>query len=291
VRNFDRYMNGCIWLFVLGTCLVIAGPLLAVAATDDDPAALVFAAVFALLLPAVMLPIMLLVFWLQSRRKKDPRILGLLEPLRQELGGELVLPSVFTPLLQPRLITRVQGVELEIRFFPIRSSAAGFVIASFAEEQHARFAAPLWTWAWRMTVHAELPVPYRVAAVTRTRLAGIGTGLAGLHAFSLGDADLDRTFACYSTEPERARLAFSDPHLRRAWIELLTINAPYLTNVSFGPRKWYTMGAHHLTVLPERLTPATILRIVESFFYIAGRLREGPASFRQPAAQPAPWHR
>lgn len=168
MRGFDKAMGRVVVLLGLGLVLGIGGVLAVAALQAKRPNdRLVGLGLSGFLVVAGCL-MLLGVFALNSRANRPASLLGALEALRARLGGEVMTASLLSPLVQPRLVTRVRGREVEVRAFRRRRGLVGlalgvprwffFVTAQAAPRAELYLVAPAWAREARLWLAGRRPV-------------------------------------------------------------------------------------------------------------------------------------
>lgn len=247
--------------------LAVVFGVMAVVFRSDANGALMMAVmgVFMVLIGVVMGPGIIA---LTVRGKKNPQVLQLLEGLRSTHGGELSLPSMTNPAGQPRLVTSLQAIPLEISVLRLQSSAQSVALMKMIEGPHARSDARVIGGRLRLQVKLGTRVPFKLSMVSRSALSGLGAGVAGVREVLSGNPDLDARYAIYSDQPERAMAALRQADIWSACEGLLTVAQPFITQVGFGPEKalW---GAP----LTSTMTADTVRWIIHTMHGVSERLQ------------------
>lgn len=159
------------------------------------------------------------VFALNSRANRPRELLAALDALRARLGGEVHVSSLLSPLVQPRLVTRVRGREVEVRAFRRKASLVGlalgiprwffFVTAQATPTAELYVVGPAWLRESRLALLGRHPVP------TPRPLA------AGAQAFS--------------REPQLAARLAADPELLARMERLAQVPAVISVGVTRSP--------------------------------------------------------
>lgn len=259
------------WAFMIGfpAMLAVVFGVMAVGFRSDPAAAMmmVMMGAFMVLIGAVMGPGIIA---LTVRGMKNPQVLQLLEGLRAAWGGELSLPRMANPVAQPRLVGAYQALPLDVAILRMLSSTQSYALMKAIERPHARSDARLIGGRLRLQVKLQARGPFKLSMVSRTSLAGLGAGMAGMREVTSGNPELDARFAVYSDQPERALAALREPGLWAACEGLLTVNEPFITQLAFGPD-----GAFWGSPLTSRLDLVTVQWIVQTLHGVSVSLGAG----------------
>lgn len=159
------------------------------------------------------------VFALNSRMNRPTALLGALEALRARLGGDVRVASVFSPLVQPRLVAHVRGREVEVRAFRRKRSLVGLALG-----------VP----RWFFFVTAQASPAAELYIVGPTWLRETRLGLAGRHPVA-SPRPLAGDVQAFSREPREAARLMSDPELLGRMERLAQVPAVMSVGVTRSP--------------------------------------------------------
>lgn len=197
MRNFDKTM-GRVVVFVPFLLLIVIAGVLAVAGLSsrkaDERLFGVGAAAFMLTAGSAM---MLGIFALKRAANRPSDLLATLEALRTRLGGETHFASLFSPIVQPRLVTFVRGREVEIRAFRKKASLLGLALG-------------IPRWFFFVTARAAPRAEVYLVGATWARETRVG--LMGRSPVQ-PPRPLLNNIAAYAREPQGAFALLSDPEI------------------------------------------------------------------------------
>jgi hypothetical protein len=286
MRNLDKHLGLFMWaLFAVISLAMMAPFVVALLSADDELRWLLVVAIFVIPF-AVCAPVVLCMAIIVRRSLRSPAA-QVLEALRSQLGGTILMPSLWQPVLQPRLVTEWRGGELEVRLFRARAGVAGHLLAAYAENDHARFGFRVWGWTWRLAVYWARPIPFKLNAVSRTKVASWGAGLVGMHEIVTGQPEVDRRLVIVTNDRHRAQPFLADGAFAATLDQAIAVNAPFIGNVAFGPPTSLSPGTFFVTPMSEQMDLARIEWLLERLDWLTRTLASGPAGHRQERSRPA----
>jgi len=157
---------------------------------------------------------------------------GVLDRYVQQLGGEITKPALAPATLR----TEIGGEPMRLTAQALQRSAQSALLMAAIEQPWAKTgAAQLFGGVRvRLQMYTNQRAPFRLALVSRTRIASLGTSFAKLHEISL-PAPIGERIACFTDDPQRAYAHFADPQLVEALRGVVEANLPYVSQLSFSP--------------------------------------------------------
>ncbi len=265
VRKFEQGMGCFLWASCLGIPLSAAVFMVALGFAYDRMALMFMGALF-MLLGVISGPGIIAIM---VRSKKSPEIVALVTRLHQRFGGSLSMPGMLNPVAQPSIIATYRGLPLRLAFLVLRSSTLSYAVMMTVQEPHARSDVRLIGGRWRSEVRVGARAPFRLSMVSRTALAGFGAGLGSLQEVRSGNPSLDLRFAVYSDRPDLALRHLSRPDVWSACEALLTLNRPYISQLSFDAELAFWGSS-----LTTGMNDETIAWVVETLVQTAWKLSQ-----------------
>ena len=273
MRDLDRKAGGCVLAFNGILALGMAIPVLVAMRKVRDPFERTWGLVMALGLPLFMALITVALFAFQAKVADSPEVRRVLEQLRARIGGEILAPSFRRPFVQPRLTATVEGAVVEVRFIRTRGSAAGSMLSAAVQTPHAQLDTRPFGQRWTARVEVARQSAFKLSLGTRSDLSHLGISLVGLTEVRSGDPAWDARFTAATDRADAAARVLADPAFREQVTRLLTINAPMMTTVTFGPGSKLLLGALGQSPVPSGIDAARLGAIVDGLTAAAARVR------------------
>jgi len=272
VQRVERTMSGCLWIFALGMPLGVGAMFLTIGlqASGESPsdAVWVYAGLAFLALAVVLGPGLL---GLMARVKRRDDVVQLLEGVREQLGGDISLPTLVHPIAAPRITGEIDGVGFQFFLQKVQHRhGASLALSRVFEGPEAKLGAKAIGFGFRAHLWMEARTPQRLIVMTRTRIAGLGAGLAQVQEVSLGEPTLDERFAVFSDDPASAQALLKDGDTWNRCYGVLTCNPPFLSKFDLGPKRSYWM-----TIYSTNLTADLVGEVAQTLLDVSRSLEGG----------------